>query len=673
MSDPSGIFPDLLAAATSALAAFVAFSLVDPAPPRQRRRRWLRRLGSALFLVLAALAFALPRWDQAGVAPGPAPWLGLGLLVLGSIAAAVLVDQRRRSDMFHASGALAFSVPVTLGQALLLGAPGDGGLGGAPLWVAGLYLSVAASAGFISVAHFRRRRSGGPLQLGVAAALLLAGGLLCQRFVLAEQGLSGAVQPGPLTLALLLALIGVTGFLARRRWRTEQDASSGLRRSSRADAVSGLPVVEVVAESFVRVQRLAVASRSQCAVLVLEFGALERILSTQGKAVRDRLYATAAWRLRSARRDEELIGALGDQRFLMVLRVQDADEAIARVRQLVGMFEQPLGDGPDRVRLRPSAGVSIWPAHGDEFPRLLANALVALERCPPGGLQLFHAIQRAENEQRLQVEHSLIHAIRAGEIGLVMQPIIDTQSGDVRLVELLARWNHPQLGPISPTQFIVVAEGSGAIAEFDRWLLREALATTKWLDAAGFPSIRVALNCSPMNLVDPDFLDDLERSVLDSGIDPWRLEIEVTEAALAEGKRTVIDSLVRLRSLGLGLTIDDFGIGHSSLARLRDLPVDGLKIDQSFVRDMDHPKGEFLISGIVGLAQGLGKTVVAEGVETRAQRETLTRIGCEYLQGFLIARPLSWRALLDFLGVDADDAPPGRPAALAEHNDPHGH
>jgi EAL domain-containing protein (putative c-di-GMP-specific phosphodiesterase class I) len=322
------------------------------------------------------------------------------------------------------------------------------------------------------------------------------------------------------------------------------------------------------------------------------------------------------------------------------------------VRELLAMFEQQLGDGDARVRLRPSAGLSLWPDHGDDFPRLLANALVALERCPPGGLQLFHATQREESEQRLRVETSIGRALLEGEIGLVLQPIIDTLSGEVRMVELLARWNHPELGNISPRQFILIAESSGAIGEFDRWLLREAISTTKWLDAAGFPQIRVALNCSPVNLVDAAFLDDFERIVLDSGIHPARLEVEVTEAALAEAERTVVDSLVRLRSLGVGLTIDDFGIGHSSLARLRDLPVDTLKIDQSFIRDMDHPKGEFLVSGILGLAHGLGKAVIAEGIETRAQRSTLADLGCEYLQGFLISHPLSWRSLLDFLGAD---------------------
>jgi predicted signal transduction protein with EAL and GGDEF domain len=658
MIDLTGTLQEFASLATAALAAFAAFALVDPALPTSRRPRWGRRLACALSLCGATVALMVALSSSA---PGAVPLL---ILLAGATASVVAIDQRQRSDLFYAAACLPFALAAsfTLSTASGLG-PIDLGLLSSPsYWFALVCLLTGASSAFVVAAHFRRRRSGSPLQLTIAAALLLAGGLFCHAQVGRGAGntvTDATVLPWLVAMALVAAALSL--WLAAPRWRVEREGRDGMRRSSRTDPVSGLPVLDVIAESFVRVLRLAVAVRGGCAVVVLQFGALERVLSTQGKAERDRLYAAAAWRLRSARRDEELIAAMGEQRFLLVLRVADAAQTTARVRELLAMFEQPLGDGESKVRLRPSAGISLWPDHGDDFPRLLANALVALERCPPGGLQLFHVAQREENEQRLQVETSLGRALSDGEIGLVLQPIIDALSGEVRMVELLARWNHPELGSISPRQFILVAESSGAIAEFDRWLLREALSTTKWLDAAGFPQIRVALNCSPVNLVDATFLDDFERAVLDSGVEPARLEVEVTEAALAEGERAVVESLVRLRSLGVGLTIDDFGIGHSSLARLRDLPIDTLKIDQSFVRDMDHPQGEFLVSGILGLAHGLGKAVIAEGVETRAQRSALTDFGCEYLQGFLISRPLSWRALLDFLGADTG-TPPADPS-----------
>jgi EAL domain-containing protein (putative c-di-GMP-specific phosphodiesterase class I)/GGDEF domain-containing protein len=659
MSVATANLQDLVALTLALAAGFVAFSLLDSAPPAGLLRRWARRLGSALALLLAVLALEPAR---SAATPGPIAPLPLLLWCLGAATGSLVLEQRQRSSLFYALGALPGALLLAAGYALaeardvslqnLLGRP------------ATAYLLLACSLAWALEGRFRRRRGGSPLPLGLAAATLLALGLLTQRLTSpASSAVDGAAAGLGLTVSagMALLMLACAAYLARARWLAQHTQDGGLRRGGRSDPVSGLPTLEVAAESFVRILRLAVAGHGACALVVLSFEALERILATQGRAERDRLYATAAWRLRSARRDEELIAAMGEQRFLLALRVSDSADATRRVRELLAMFEQPLGDGEARVRLRPSAGLSLWPDHGDDFPRLLANALVALERCPPGGLQMFHAAQREESEQRLRVETSIGRALVEGEIGLVLQPIIDTLSGDVRLVELLARWNHPEIGNISPRQFILIAESSGAIGEFDRWLLREAISTTKWLDAAGFPQIRVALNCSPVNLVDAAFLDDFERTVLDSGISPARLEVEVTEAALAEGERAVVDSLVRLRSLGVGLTIDDFGIGHSSLARLRDLPVDTLKIDQSFIRDMDHPKGEFLVSGILGLAHGLGKAVIAEGIETRAQRSTLADLGCEYLQGFLISHPLSWRSLLDFLGADTGAA--RRPAA----------
>lgn len=648
---------DLLALLYATASAFLALSLLDPHPPKSAHRRWLRRGIAAVPLALSAL---LVNWiGFAALGAGTlAPLSALLPMLVGALVSVTALDQRRRSHGFY----FLASLPLTLAtawahQVWMQALAGDARDEAGPA-IALVYLLAALGLAFVLATYFRRRRTGSPLFLSVVASLLVGIGLLTHhlsRLVSARSLASRDAELSTVHLGMLLALGlvllvgGVYLAAQRRRLRGETAGTTLLRSSARVEPVTGLPTLDVLAESFVRVLRLAVSAKGHCALAVLHFPALDRIQSTQGRAERDRMYGLAAWRLRAVRRDEELIGAMGDNRFVLVLRVGDEAEAAQRVRELIGLFDNPLGDGSPRVRLRPSAGVSLWPDHGDDFQRLLANALVALERCPPGGVQLFHAAQREENEHRLRVEASLSTAIAQGELGLVLQPLVDALSGEVRMVELLARWNNSDLGNIPPRQFILIAESSGVIGEFDRWLLREAISTVKWLNAAGYIDIRVALNCSPVNLTDEDFLDFFEKTMAEAAIDPARIEVEVTEAALAEGERNVVDSLLRLRAVGVGLTIDDFGIGHSSLARLRDLPVDSLKIDQSFIRDMDHPQGEFLVSGILGLAHGLGKAVIAEGVETEAQRSTLTELGCEYLQGFLIAKPLSWRSLLDFL------------------------
>lgn len=661
-------------------AIFIALSLLDPYPNKSAPRRWARQLFASLALLLGALAFlwldVLPAgttalWDRLTPSAMIGILVGAGLTVFG-------IDQRQRSSAFYAACALPWAIGLAWASQLsLLGNSAEAPrlLHGNDQAAAWILLACGQSLGLAVACFLRRRRDGSPGLVLLAGATLMALStqvyrplLLNSAFELGQRGERWSPGGSEWIQVLAIGLIVMLGLVAvAARRRANRDAAGerlALRKSSRVEGITGLPTLDVISESFVRVLRLSVAGHNACALAVIHFAALERVQSAQSKEARDRLFSEAAWRLRSQRREEELIGAMGGDRLIMVLRVQDANEATARLRELLAHFDQPVGDEQLRFRLRPAAGLTVWPAHGDDFARLLANALVALERCPPGGVQLFHAAQREENEHRLRVESTLSGAIAQGELGLVLQPIVDALSGEVRMVELLARWNNSELGNVSPRQFILIAESSGVIDEFDRWLLREALSTTKWMDAAGFPDIRVSLNCSPVNLADPAFMDFFERTVKTSGVNPARLEVEVTEAALAEGDHSIVESLLRLRALGVGLTIDDFGIGHSSLARLRDLPIDSLKIDQSFVQDMGYPQGEFLVSGILGLAHGLGKVVIAEGVETEAQRAALVDLGCEYLQGFGISRPLSWRGLLDFLGSESGEDAPEAPDAL---------
>lgn len=661
------------------LASYTAFSLLDPHPAAERLRVWQRRLLAAALLALGTLlGLGLVReLSLPDLADRPWP-VGLGAafswLLGGAVIALAWFDRRnQRLPVYFGSGLL-LALSVAAASQTLIAARSPTPMFLAMQLLAWLVALVAIGAATSLASYLRRRRTGGPIFLTVSASLLFTGGVFSQfslQLAALAQSQPALRWPGDPAL-LVLAAGGLLGLAiaavfstARRRRAESRPSGETVRRGARQDTASGLPTVETLGESFVRVQRLAVAEHGGAALAVVHLHGLDRVVATVGPDERDRLFSQAAWRLRSVRRDEELLGVLGDQRFLLVMRCRDGEDACRRGEELLAQFEQPLSEEDVRYRIRPSVGLSLWPGHGDDFARLLANALVALERCPPHALQLFHATQREESERRLRLESSLSSAIAQGELGVVFQPVVDALSNEVRLVELLARWNTPELGEVPPKQFILIAESSGVIGEFDRWLVREAIATTKWLDAAGFVDVRVAMNCSPVNLSDPAFMDYIETTLRGSGIDIGRIEVEVTEAALAEGDRAVVESLLRLRRLGLGLTIDDFGIGHSSLARLRDLPVDTLKIDQSFVRDMDHPKGEFLVSGILGLAHGLGKAVVAEGVETDSQRAALADLGCEFLQGYLISRPLSWRALLDFLGDRSEHAGAAAPEPAA--------
>ncbi len=654
----------------SAGATYAAFGLGGRAARTRVSQRWLWRMLAAALLAVAVVG---PVWlVTAARQPALLPNLGAALLALltGFAAAlgALLVSAgdgpERRLAASLAAALLAVAIAAGNFISLADAAPGIALALDPAYWSAAWLAALLTAALSLHLARFGRPlRMQAPAPAVLPAALVFAAGVLGTHLT----GLAGArlvdvpnfIVGGQrgwielvlplLGLAVLLAVVLVRLF-ERRGDRSLLDYRARLRRELRADPITGLPTAQVLGESFLRLQRAALLARAGLAVAVVKLTGLDRVLASHGAAERDQIYSLAAWRLRGLRGEDELLGVLGDERFVLVLRVADAAQAASRLRDAIELFETPLRDEGVQIRVRPQIGISLWPSQGEHFDRLLSNALVALERSRPGTAQVYLAAHREETERRSRIEAELAEALANSELTAVFQPVLDLRSGRIGAVEMLARWYSPTIGDVSPEQFVLIAETSGQIHAFDRWLLREAIATVKWLDAAGFPRLRIAVNVSPLNLADPEFPDFVHDLLAGTTIDPARLEIEITEAAIAEGERTVFESLLRLRSFGLVLTIDDFGVGHSSLARLRDLPVGRLKIDRSFIRDADHRQGEQMLGGIVGLAHGLGLEVVAEGIESDAQRQLLAELGCEYLQGFLISRPLSWRGLLDFLG-----------------------
>jgi diguanylate cyclase len=676
LSPPSAVGIDALGSPWPLLAGFLlaaagayaGFGLGERVARARATQAWWWRLLAALLLAAGAcsaiwLGLLLRPWSPPS---GPQALLALAATFAFSLLALGLLAAERGQRRLHQSlAALALGVALMLGHRLSLGSPL--GFDIDPQYgLLALAIAIGGAALSLQLASFGRpRRAHAPSPQTLAAALVLAATVLASHLAgaAASRAVPAVAPPGGgvdwpelalplLGLALLLAAVlvhlfdrrGDSGLLSYR---------ARLRREQRVDAATGLPTAYVLGESFLRLQRLAVAGRASVAVAVVKLSGLERVLASHGGDERDQIYSLAAWRLRTVRRADDLLGVLGDERFVLVMRAADAAEAAARVREVLALFDTPLRDEDVQIRVRPHAGISLWPAQGEHFERLLSNALVALERSRPGSVQVYLAAHREESERRGRIEAELAAALAGGELGAVFQPVLDVATGRIAAVEMLARWHSPALGDVAPEHFVLVAETSGVIGQFDRWLLREAVANSKWLDAAGFSSLRIAVNVSPLNLVDPDFARFVEGLFEGGAADPSRIEIEITEAAIADGDRHVLDTLVRLRSLGLSLAIDDFGIGHSSLARLRDLPVDRLKIDQSFVRDLDLEEGEQMVAGIIGLAHALGLQVTAEGIETETQRAILAELGCEFLQGYLISRPLSWRSLLDYLGEPA--------------------
>lgn len=381
------------------------------------------------------------------------------------------------------------------------------------------------------------------------------------------------------------------------------------------------------------------------ALLMLDLDGFKGTNDTLGHAVGDSLLTAVANRLETEVTDGSLLARLGGDEFALVLdNVADSDEAMAAAERLRRCFAEPFKVAGWSLAARCSIGVAVTDA-AIEPALLLARADLAM-----------YEAKRAGRNRSALFDPSMEHALRASdriyqalvdsdyddEFSLVYQPIVDIDGGKTTSVEALLRWNHPELGFVSPADFIPIAERSGEIIQLGKWVLRQACHQAREWDAAGGgPGMAISVNVSAIQLAEPDFVATATGITSELGIDPGRIVIEVTETALAEQTDIMIAPLSELRTLGFRIAMDDFGTGYSSLGQLRDLPVDILKIDRSLVSPLSEHDSESkaIINAIVGLAEALSLVIVAEGVEDQEQLDALESSGVQRAQGYLLGRP----------------------------------
>ena len=325
-----------------------------------------------------------------------------------------------------------------------------------------------------------------------------------------------------------------------------------------------------------------------------------------------------------------------------------------------------LGSG-QKLRVTPSIGIAGFPEAGADARALMSSADMAMYRAKQAGRNTYRVARgpEAAGSQRLRLENELPQAIDQNELYLLYQPQYDTHDGRIVGAEALVRWRHAQLGLISPAEFIPIAEETGEIVRIGRWVLREACRQAHdWQVRclqAGREPLRIAVNLSPRQMEDEQLVGDVSRALLDTGLHAPLLELEITESAVVRDVESAAGVVARLHRLQAGVAIDDFGVGHSSLAHLRDLPIQKVKIDRSFVKPLPgksaEDRGTRLVTGLIALAKGMGLGLVAEGVETRAQLEFLREHGCGTAQGFLMSPPVDAAALWAL--VEAQQAAPG--------------
>jgi diguanylate cyclase (GGDEF)-like protein/PAS domain S-box-containing protein len=413
------------------------------------------------------------------------------------------------------------------------------------------------------------------------------------------------------------------------------------------DPLTGLPNRLLLQSRLIHAMERADRHRQQVAVLYIDLDRFKTINDSLGHPVGDELLQALSLRLVERLREDDTLGRLGGDEFLLILEDIERSEYVAGVAQtLIHLLERPfmLPSGHE-VYVGASIGISLFPDDGRSVTELIQQADVAMYQAKESGRNTYSfytpALTRAANE-RLELEARMRRGLAQDEFVLHFQPQLDMRTGRLIGCEALVRWNTPEEGMISPDRFIPLAEETGLIVPLGKWVLHTACAQARaWLDA-GFPPLVMAVNLSARQLQQRDVVQHIAAILTETGLPASQLKLELTESMIMGQGELAIDLLRAVKALGVSLSIDDFGTGYSSLAYLKRFPIDEVKIDQSFVRDIPHDVNDMEIaSAIIGMAHGLNLKVMAEGVETEAQRDFLVGRGCHAYQGYLFSRPVA--------------------------------
>ncbi len=423
---------------------------------------------------------------------------------------------------------------------------------------------------------------------------------------------------------------------------------------SRYDKLTGLANREHFGERLEQALARAARSGRLVALLFLDLDRFKSVNDTLGHLAGDALLVEVAQRLTQCVRKVDTIARLGGDEFTVVLEEPDNAHAAELVCQkIIHALEAPILVQQQELYVTTSIGVTFYPRDDLNPNDLLRNADAAMYRAKEEGrnkYQIFTADLNAKAKRRLGLESALRHAIERNELHLCYQPKLAVRTGEVLGAEALLRWTSPQFGEVSPQDMIPVAEDTGLIVAIGAWILRQACRDASQWHAQGYPDLHVAVNLSARQFRGQDLFGTVRTALSDAGLRPEFLQLEITESLLMEDTARSISALRDLKSLGLGIFLDDFGTGYSSLAYLKKFPLDGLKIDRSFVQDLPHDSDDEAITrAILALSAALRLKVVAEGVENQAQLRFLREAGCDEAQGFLFSRPLTNPHFLSWL------------------------
>ena len=430
----------------------------------------------------------------------------------------------------------------------------------------------------------------------------------------------------------------------------DKEAERKLEKLAFYDSLTGLPnrvlLQERLEQALKRVQRdqndpfKRENDRRQLAVLYLDLDDFKHVNDTLGHDAGDKMLVEVTKRLRSCLRQNDTVARVGGDEFLVLLPdVRGPADIRVVVHKLLEAMRAPLSLEGSEIIVTMSIGITLAPKDGSDRSELLKNADIAMYRAKDLGRNSFEFFSPEMNRlarERLSLENELRRALTAGHFALHYQPQVRISTGQTEAIEALMRWQHPERGLVMPGDFIEAAEESGLIVPLGHWALRRACEQL----VASRAAWRVSVNLSQRQFRDAALVETIRETLAATGLEPRRLELELTESSLMDDVGDTVRVLSELKALGIRIAIDDFGTGYSSLSRLKQLPVDTLKVDREFVRDLPHDEGDRAITvAVIAMAQELKLEVVAEGVETEAQLHYLRGCGCDVAQGYLLGRP----------------------------------
>jgi diguanylate cyclase (GGDEF)-like protein/PAS domain S-box-containing protein len=472
----------------------------------------------------------------------------------------------------------------------------------------------------------------------------------------------GTVYPEWLTISAIRDANGVlTHYLGSFNDLSQMKAAeSRIQRLSHFDPLTGLPNRSLLQDRTAHAISMVQRNKEPLCMMLVSIDHFKTINDTLGHHVGDDLLIGMGKRLSACVRDQDTVSHLSGKEFVLILPGTPPEGAAHLATELLWKLAQPHHVGEHALEVTASIGVASFPDNGNDFDTLFKSVEIAMHRAQSSGRDNFKFYSDGMYQEVLErdsMTKALRQAAERGELQVLYQPLGDLQTGKISGMEALLRWHHPERGTISPTVFIPIAEESGLICSVGEWVLGQVCRDIRcWLDK-GIAVPHVAVNVSPLQLREQNFVVMVQSVLSQQAIDPQLIHLEVTESALMEDADRCEAMLQELKALGFSLSLDDFGTGYSSLSYLKRYPFDKVKIDQSFVRDLGQNQTDaVIVKVIISMAHGLGLKVIAEGVETEAQCEIMRTNVCDEIQGFFFSRPVD-AATLESLLIDGRKLP----------------